>query len=274
MKMRVFPGIAVSMVVASSITVALCRPASSRTITATHPPFPPKGYILAWSDNFNSNGVNTAKWYYRTDSKFLSVQLPHNVSAGHGTLTIAVKHQRINGKNYSGGGLISRRRFKYGYYEAQVRIPAGSGWHTSFWLEKYNPKVGTTEGFRHGLPYQEIDICEIDSASPNVYSDNVHKWPAPGNFALSGSLHAPNLARSFHWFSCLYTPQSAKFYLDGKLMHVTDMRRFPHNTMNIWLTCIAVPGHMNNRKLPGAAEFRLVRYYAPPKTAHGDIPTR
>lgn len=274
MKCRIFSAIAIFSVATASISGSLCQPAFVGRNASRHPPAPPKGYTLAWFDNFSGKRVNTAKWYYRTDTKFLSVQRPHNVSVRHGMLQIVVKQQRIDKKNYSGGGLISRRRFTYGYYEAELRIPAGSGWHTSFWLEKYNPKTRTTEGFRHGPPYQEIDICEIDSESPNIYTDNVEKWPVPGYSSLSGSLHAPNLAKSFHYFSCLYTAQSVKFYLDGKLMHTTDIRRFPHNSMNIWLTSIAVPGPMDNRKLPGAADFRFVRYFSPPKTLHGDTHAR
>ncbi|MHB1767845.1 MAG: glycoside hydrolase family 16 protein [Phycisphaerae bacterium] len=113
-------------VVMAVLAAAWFTPAVFGITKSKHIPNPPKGYVLAWSDNFNNGRINTKKWYYRTDSKYLSVQLPQNVSVQHGILKIAVKHQRIDHKQYSGGGLISRRRFKYGYYEAGLRIPVGS----------------------------------------------------------------------------------------------------------------------------------------------------
>jgi beta-glucanase (GH16 family) len=36
--------------------------------------------------------------------------------------------------HYTAGGVISKKTFKYGYYEARFRVPPGAGWHTSFWM--------------------------------------------------------------------------------------------------------------------------------------------
>src|SRR5581483_590648 len=44
----------------------------------------------------------------------------------------------LRGMAHTGGGIISRRTFGYGYYEARLRIAAGSGWHSSFWMQRYN----------------------------------------------------------------------------------------------------------------------------------------
>lgn len=254
-------GLSVILITASGTLLVL-----GNTAAARHAPVAPHGYVLAWSDDFNGHSVDRAKWYYRTDSKVLSTQLPQNISVGDGILRIAGRRQHAGGKSYTGGGLISRRRFKYGYYEAGLKVPAACGWHTAFWLEKYNPKSGKTEGFKHGRPYQEIDICENDSGRPGSYSANLHKWPAPGYTIGSGEMRTSNLAARFHIVACLYTPKQVTFYFDGKRMRTFSMKKFPHRALNIWLTCIATPwaGPVNIKKLPIAAEFSFVRYYAPP----------
>src|SRR5207245_163122 len=76
-------------------------------------------YKLTWSDDFNGEKLDQTKWEYRTDSKLLSTQTPSNVTVNGGYLTIALRKEEVSGKAYSGGGVISRKAFRYGYYEAR-----------------------------------------------------------------------------------------------------------------------------------------------------------
>ena len=99
---------------------------------------PLPGYALAWSDEFDGPTLDAAKWTYRTDSKNLSTQKPENVVVKDGLLRLTLKKEEAGGKNYSGAGIISRPAFKYGYYEARIKMPAGDGWHNSFWLMKHD----------------------------------------------------------------------------------------------------------------------------------------
>lgn len=34
----------------------------------------------------------------------------------------------------TGGGVISKAMFHYGYFESQIQMNSGQGWHSSFWL--------------------------------------------------------------------------------------------------------------------------------------------
>jgi beta-glucanase (GH16 family) len=92
---------------------------------------------LVWAEEFNGDVLDQGKWTYRTDSKHLSTQKPENVSARDGFLHLALKKGAAGGKNFTGTGIISREVFKYGYFEAHMKMPAKAGWHTSFWLQKY-----------------------------------------------------------------------------------------------------------------------------------------
>lgn len=80
------------------------------------PPIPVKGYRLVWSDEFDGTHLDMAKWDYRTDSKMWSTQKLENVSVSDGLLRIGLRKEEANGMHYTGGGVISRKSFRYGYY--------------------------------------------------------------------------------------------------------------------------------------------------------------
>ena len=137
------------------------------------------GYKLVWHDEFDGKAVNTKEWNYRTGERFWSTQRPENVSVADGKLRIALKKEKFGTTEYMAGGVITKREFKYGYYEARLKMPRGKGWHTSFWMMR-NGEVETRD--------QEFDVCEQDWINPNEYSTNVHGYkPKPQAQAQSAS---------------------------------------------------------------------------------------
>jgi beta-glucanase (GH16 family) len=220
---------------------------------------PPAGYLLAWSDEFNGSALDAAKWNYRTGAKGWSQQLPHNVAVANGFLQLALKKEERGDWHYTGGGVISKPAFNYGYYEARVRVPPGAGWHTSFWLQPNGagPEVGRV---------QEIDIAENDSINPTAYHVNVYrKRPKPVISYEHKAVKTPNLAAGFHVWGCEFTPTKIKFFFDDKEVDAFDATEVPHADQNIWLTSIAAAlgktTAVDDAKLPAAAQFDWVRFY-------------
>ena len=78
----------------------------------------------------------------------------------------------------------------------------------------------------------------------------------------------PDLAANFHVFGCEFTPETVKYFFDGKLVQTVDATKFPHSEQNIWLTVIATSlgrtKAVDDTKLPAAAEFDYVRFYEKP----------
>lgn len=223
-------------------------------------PGPPSGYKLAWSDNFNGKSLDQARWSYRTDSKLLSTQTPANVSVHHGDLVIALRKQNVGGMHYSGGGIISRQAFHYGYYEARLKIAAGSGWHSSFWLMGYNGI--DTRGDKATL---EMDIIENESADLRSYSTTTHRWVPPHIARGHKDISTPNLSEGFHIFGCEYALNVVRYYLDGNLVQTVDWTNLPQGDVNIWLTSIAQAmgpdRNVDDSALPGEMDVDWVRYY-------------
>lgn len=232
---------------------------------------PPAGYELKWSDEFDGDALDLDKWDFRTDSKMWSTQLPGNVSVSGGHLHLAVKKEPAGGMEYTGAGVISKRAFRFGYYETRMKVPPGAGWHTSFWMMWHNSKGGTdTDRAR-----QELDVIENDSVDTRKYGVNVHQWKGD-HFCLGHKeVATPDLSADFHVFGCEFTADSVKYYCDGNLVQSVDLTRavkedgtpvvFETGEQHIWLTTIATylgeTKAVDDRALPSAALFDYVRFY-------------
>lgn len=131
---------------------------------------PPAGYELVFSDEFGGDQVDPEKWSFRLVDKMLSAQQRENVSVRNGNLEIALRKESVAGKNYTAGGIISKRTFVYGYYEARFKTPPAEGWHTAFWSMRHNDPGGKSR-----LPaLLELDFCGQDGGDPHYYSVYQH----------------------------------------------------------------------------------------------------
>jgi acyl-CoA thioesterase-1 len=230
------------------------------------PPERAAGYTLAWSDEFDGTTLNKAEWNIRTGVRFASANMPGNVSVSDGLLRLAVRKEKAAREEYTSGGVISKKEFKYGYYESRYRVPRGAGWHTSFWMMKNTP--GST-GNR-----QEIDVCEQDSKELTSYGMNLHTH-APTHVGQAGRrVKTPNLADVFHVWGCEFSPREIRNYFDGKLVGVTHVTHFQHDVMSIWLTTVgwsklpwAPQLKIDDAALPAFADFDYVRFYEKPALA-------
>lgn len=236
------------------------------------------GYTLSWSDEFDGNSLDAAEWGHRTDSKHWSAQKPENITVEDGRMRIQVKKEVSGDMAYTGGGVISKQAFRYGYYEARLKVPPGAGWHTSFWMMFHNGSGGTGPDAAH----QELDVIENDSNRLNTYGVNVHKWKGEHIYFGGKHIKTPDLSAGFHVFGCEFTPATVRYFFDGELVREVDATKavrkdgstagFEHGDQHIWLTSIA--SHLGGTKavddtlLPATAEFDYVRFYAPPQRAN------
>jgi len=222
-----------------------------------------KVYTLAFQDEFNGTSLDIEKWVYRTDSKHWSTQEPKNVEIKDGKLLLHLKKEQSKGMEYTGAGIISKERYSYGYYEASMKVPPGAGWHNSFWLMDHDGS-GSTATASSTL---EIDIIENDSKNPTKYGVNFHKWK--DNHLSKGHkvVDSPDMSKDFQVFSCVYTPEYVKFFLNGEEVHLINISEMPKAPMNIWLTSIATwlgkTEAVDDAQLPAEVEFEYVRYYQP-----------
>lgn len=222
-----------------------------------------KGYTLLFEENFSGDTLNTQMWRYRIDRRYgmgymNGVNRAENVRVKDGILYIDCRQEMIDGKlENTGGGIISKKNFGYGYYECLSKpFMAGSGVHTSFWQ-----RGGATPN----NDVFEIDSYEIDSkyniATNNLYmvlADKTH-----GGVAWPHRAQIPFETDEDGWFldAYEYTPDGIIFYDNGKEVARADWKEL-NAAQAVWLTALNGVGKVEADKQPCSSLFKYFRYYA------------
>ncbi len=247
----------------------------------------PDGFGLVWSDEFDGTSLNEDDWYYRTDVKQNSAQLRENVSVSGGHLVLDLRTHAIpvNGKNASGAGIVSRQRFRYGYYETRARFGDGvnqdgdqyeeEGWHHAFWaMMAEGDAEGNVDTTFPASRRTEIDGYENGSGNLNRLKQHVIPWTASGNFPGylpgGGELDTAYLADGtefgWHTYGFNWTPDHVDFYVDGVFTHRANYSAidYEHTDVNLWLTAISTDFEVNRGYgvEDSEARYDYFRFYA------------
>lgn len=230
---------------------------------ALHAAPPGPDYELLFAEEFDGTTFSRSDWMPRTGPRtglgIDGLNLERNLSFGDGHLIITARQEVVDGKPaHTGGGLISRHRFGYGYYEVRSRpFMGGRGVHTAFWQRGM--------GGPENNSIFEIDSHEIDStqriACNNLYVDVSSRgymelaWPHRGQVPL----HLP--ADGWWIDGYEYTPDGVIFYDQGIEVARAD---FPDlvAAQNVWLTALNGVGPVDADKQPGETRFDYFRFYA------------
>jgi len=247
-------------------------------------------YQLAWFDEFNAANLDTSKWAYRTDNKHRSIQRKENVSLSNGALVLDLKvlNPAVKGKNASGAGIVSKQRFKYGYYEVRAKLGDGidddkdkktdEGWHHSFWamaaIVDVKNEVNTTYP---GIRRTEIDcfenptehIHDPEQDGLNNFTQHVIIWDENGK--EWGRLPKPPTdliknknfdAGKWHVYGFEWTEKEIRFFVDGKVTKIADYPadKFVHDELNVWLTAIAANWNRPDQE-KSQAQYDYFRFY-------------
>ncbi|TKB96891.1 glycoside hydrolase family 16 protein [Pedobacter cryophilus] len=225
--------------------------------------FVPQGYKLSFNDEFEGKSLDITKWDYRLAAKigggYSSNQLEDNVSINNGVLLVkgVFKDPKAGGIN-SGGGVISKAHFRYGYYESRVKTQDGPFWHSSFWTYNTKDKTRATE----------IDVFERDSEYDKPdgiikIRQNVIQHSSGKPITLKGSIKLPlnfDPSADYHIYGMLWEENQVTFYIDGKLTNTISYpaSKYPHDDTAIWLSMIA----RNTATANTACYFDYVRFYS------------
>ncbi len=215
---------------------------------------PSKDYELLYEDEFKGDSLNTNDWKYRegfrAGSMFNnSLNRKQNVSVSNNELHIATYQETVDGKLCNtGGGVISKHQFGYGYYETLSKPFMGArGVHSSFW------QAG---GCRGNNNLFEIDGYEIDSKQPfachNLYIVNV-PWPSRDNQPLRLQPDGGYL------LGYEFTPEGVIFYENGKKISRAEWNELTA-AQTVLLTALNGTGKVDDGAV-GDTTFQYFRYY-------------
>ena len=190
-----------------------------------------KNWNLVWEDNFDGDSLNMEDWNYEThEPGWVNNELQEytdstdNIYVKDGELVLkAINDETEDGVKYTSGKVTTqnKRDYKYGRFEARLKVPEGQGLWPAFWM------MPTDENLYGSWPRcGEIDIMEVlghepEKAYGTIHYGNPHR-EQQGTYILDGTTFADD----YHVFSVEWEPSEMRFYIDGNLYH----------TVNDWYT--------------------------------------
>ncbi len=216
---------------------------------------------LVFEDNFDSTALNTANWDVRKDSANWSRQKAENATVANGYLYLNGKKETVGGTSYTGAGVVTKKGFRYGYYECRFRVPKGKGWNTSLMVKNYIPENGVA----YDETFQEINVCENNSINPLSFDTNLKNYYPRLTVSGAQSTSTGNLSAAFQIWGCELTPTSVNYYFNGKLIRTIDASKYRIGDASIWISSIASnldgTSSVDDSQLPSAAVVDYVRFY-------------
>ena len=224
---------------------------------ASHPVIPDpdadkEGYRLVWRDEFNGASLDTAKWGYQTGIKDiygssvgpdywgnseLQYYTEDAVSVSDGSLKITATKQQQGDRPYTSGRILTRDKasFTYGYFEARMKTPTGSGMWPAFWMLPQPSSPANSENEYGGWPANgEIDIMEAKGRLENKVDTTLHfgkAWDAHDYVTQETTLSSNT--DDWHVYAVDWTADAISWFVDGqKVLTVTKNRWWSQDASN------------------------------------------
>lgn len=222
--------------------------------------------MLAFEEDFRDKESVEKRWIYREGERLGGLNEEENVAIANG-LTVRMDYITIeNQVVYTGGGLISKDLFGYGYYEVKGTLFGGTGGlHSSFWSMGMGGGDGVTMPKKNII--LEIDGYEVDSGRPSLIGTNLHYYIG-GQKTIGGQIgtldYEPfDTSKESFVLGYEWLPNQLNWYLNGTLIRRIKNPKF-YGPQNVWLTALAsdyFDRHICLESLPGESSWAYFRYY-------------
>lgn len=187
-----------------------------------------EGYNLKWEDQFEGNSLNRDDWNVELhDPGWVNNELqsyvdsPENIYIEDGSLVLKpVETVNEDGSvSYTSGRVNTQNKhdFKYGLFEARVKVPEGQGFLPAFWM------MPTNENLYGQWPRcGEIDIMEVLGNDTDTSYGTIHYGNPHSESQGSYTLEEGTFSDEYHVFDVEWEPGKISWYVDGKLIHTED----------------------------------------------------
>jgi beta-glucanase (GH16 family) len=192
---------------------------------------------LVWSDEFEGDRVDPAKWDFDIGNGFYDytnnvwvpgwgneelqyyTREPANASVGDSLLTIRAIKESLHGCGYTSARLKTRRRDGtplftklYGRVEIRAKVPWGKGLWPALWMLPQEDRYGGWAASG------EIDLMEIVGEKPHEVLNSIH-FGSPGSEARALITHVHPLpggstVADWHVYALEWEPGELRFYVD------------------------------------------------------------
>lgn len=268
-------------------------------ITAPFTPAPAEEWEMVWSDEFDGDTLDLARWGYdlgdgsdrgldRWGNNEQQWYTDQNTSVSDGTLKITARTESVqDGFPYTSSRIttLGKLDFTYGRVEASLKTTAGQGLWSAFWMLSSNSPYGSDGWAATG----EIDIME--AANPGVPdaeflgSTIFHGFPWPLQQSISEAQPAGIDATEFNEYAVEWEQNEIRFFVnDIHFKTITSESYYsyfyddtdqgyklavdgaPFNTDFYLILNLAVGGNLtgnsvDDASLPGEMEVEYVRVF-------------
>lgn len=239
----------------------------------------PKGWNLIWSDEFNQgNAPDLEFWEAKIDGKGggnnelqYYYDDPKNIRVNDGKLILEAHKEKIGGRDYSSGKLVTKVNWKYGRIDVRAKLPSGRGTWPAIWMMPEDAAYG-------GWPHSgEIDIMEHVGYEQDKVHSNIHttSYNHMNGTNKGGSLTVTNASDEFHTYSVEWSEDQLSFYVNNnpkphfvfKNDKTNNKKRWPFDQNFYLILNIAVGGSWGGSKgiddsiFPQKMEIDYVRVY-------------
>ena len=183
------------------------------------------GYILKWSDEFNTKDINATNWKFETGTGSNGwgnnelenyTSRSQNAFTSGGSLIIEARQETYNSSAYTSARMVSAglQEFQFGHIDIRAKLPVAKGMWPAIWMLGSNisqagwPKCG------------EMDIMELVGTYPSRVTSTLHWANAAGNDMLKGTNYSilnADFSQQFHVFSADWKQDTIAFSVDGNL---------------------------------------------------------
>ena len=210
--------------------VAVLLAGAVRAAAADAPPpseslRPPDGWTLAWSDEFDVDGLpDPKKWgndtffnkpgWFNHEQQYYAPPRAENAVVRDGRLLITARKESRSsapdwgGQPYTSARLLTRglAEWTYGFFEVRAKLPCGKGTWPAIWM------LGS-----HGeWPANgELDIMEHVGRWQGRVLSTVHTPAGSGAHGVGAGVTMPDVCGAFHRYQMLWTERDITFGVDG-----------------------------------------------------------
>lgn len=185
----------------------------------------PEGWQLVWADEFDGDALDANNWNIQTGdgsaegipgwgNNELQTYQPDNIAVRNGNLVISA---RFEDGRYTSGRINSDGKFasRYGRIEGNIRVPAGRGLWSAFWLLPTDSPYG-------GWPASgEIDIMEVFRREPQPFTQGVAHYGMIWPLNVYAAKHYSGIdpADGFHVYALEWDDSELRWFVDGVHFH-------------------------------------------------------
>ncbi|KAF0183772.1 MAG: glycoside hydrolase family 16 protein [Hyphomonadaceae bacterium] len=198
--------------------LALATDATAPTPPVLEAVKPQGAWILAWNDEFDGSALDRRRWNVVVtppdgprfgDSYFQDS--PDTIRVANGVLEMRAAPLPTGG--FSGARLETQglASWRYGRFEARIKVAQGAGTLTSFWMMHKDP---TLERWPLG---GELDIIEQLGRDPNAVESVIHYKGVDRERHHVHTVFDEPFGDAFHDVAFEWTPQGFFWFIDGEL---------------------------------------------------------